>query len=257
MTRRQQGRSIGRDPRQIPAGVARKLGHYVYAYVDPFTDRVFYIGKGTGRRALDHLGGATNRKTEREIRRIRSRGAEPRVDIVVHGLPDSKMALRVEAAVIDAVGRRDLTNAVRGWGSVGYGRQALEDLLTQYHRRKVRIHEPSVLIKIPQLYRPGMPDAELYDATRGVWRIGVRRERAKYAFAVFEQVVREVYEIEAWFPAGRTFSTRSARGLAARDRWEFVGRLARRSIRKRYLGAHVGNYFRGSSSAFVYVNVDE
>ncbi len=40
-----------------------------------------------------------------------------------------------------------------------------------------------------------MTPAELYDATRASWKVGARRESAKYALAVFEGIVREVYEI--------------------------------------------------------------
>ena len=35
----------------------------------------------------------------------------------------------------------------------------------------------------------------LYEATRGVWKVGERREYAHLALAVFEGVVREVYAI--------------------------------------------------------------
>jgi hypothetical protein len=46
-----------------------------------------------------------------------------------------------------------------------------------------------------------MTPVELYDATRGVWRVNPSRHKAKYAFAVYEGIVKEVYEIKAWFPA--------------------------------------------------------
>jgi uncharacterized protein len=41
-----------------------------------------------------------------------------------------------------------------------------------------------------------LPD-ELYEATHGWWRVGSRREKARYAMAVSHGVVRVVYEIDA------------------------------------------------------------
>ena len=46
---------------------------------------------------------------------------------------------------------------------------------------RVTVTEPALLIRIPKHYRPGMSHVELYDATRGVWRVGSKRERARLA----------------------------------------------------------------------------
>jgi uncharacterized protein len=98
---------------------------------------------------------------------------------------------------------------------------------------------------------------ELYDATRASWKIGERRETVKFAFAVFEGIVREVYEITAWFRSGSTFNTRWPRRRDTRtDRWEFVGRIADDRIRNRYVDRFVGRYFaRGAQNPIAYVNV--
>jgi hypothetical protein len=69
----------------------------------------------------------------------------------------------------------------------------------------VQIDEPAMLFRISRTYRPGMSDAELYEATRGIWVVpGPRRDNAKYAMAVYQGVVREVYRIDGWYPAGTT-----------------------------------------------------
>ena len=39
----------------ITPDIANALGFYVYAYIDPRDESVFYIGKGVGARATDHL----------------------------------------------------------------------------------------------------------------------------------------------------------------------------------------------------------
>jgi hypothetical protein len=119
-----------------------------------------------------------------------------------------------------------LTNEVRGWRSSRYGRTPIEELIALYRRRPVRVQEPSILIRLTGLYRPQMTASELYGATRASWKVGPKRERAKYALAVFEGIVREVYEITQWSPGGSTFNSRDPRGVRASDRWEFVGRLA-------------------------------
>jgi uncharacterized protein len=153
---------------RIPRAVTERLGHYVYGYVSPRSGQITYVGKGQGQRALAHL--------------LRLRGQ--RVDILAHGLPDEATAFAVEAAVIDALGLHRLTNRVRGQGSSRFGRVPLSDLVIRYRARPIDIREPSVLIRITQLFRPGMSASELYEVTRGVWVIGKRRETLKYAMAV-------------------------------------------------------------------------
>jgi len=39
----------------FPPGVKEKLLHYVYVYVDPSNDEIFYVGKGKGDRCFAHL----------------------------------------------------------------------------------------------------------------------------------------------------------------------------------------------------------
>ena len=35
--------------------VRKEIGHYVYLYIDPRDNTVFYIGKGQNNRVFDHL----------------------------------------------------------------------------------------------------------------------------------------------------------------------------------------------------------
>ena len=239
----------------IPREVARKLGYYVYAYVNPVDGQIFYVGKGKGRRVLSHLGDRAETRKVATIKQIRAAGKQPLLEILAHGLQSANTALQIESAIIDSLGIPLLTNQVRGWRSSLYGRAPLEELIAVYRRRPVRIQEPSILIRITDLYRPQMTATELYDATRGDWVIGPKRERAKYAFAIFQGVVREIYEIAGWFPAGLTFSSREKR-LGLPGRWEFVGRLAPQRLRRRYLNRDVSRYFkRGAQNPISYVKV--
>jgi hypothetical protein len=41
--------------------ITQALGYYVYALIDPFTKKIFYVGKGAGNnRAFDHLKASKN-----------------------------------------------------------------------------------------------------------------------------------------------------------------------------------------------------
>jgi uncharacterized protein len=169
-------------------------------------------------------------------------------------LKDEKTALRIEAAVIDLLGKGDLTNQVRGWGSGIVGRMELNDLAALYESIPVRIDEPALLIRVNQLYRYGMSNDELYDITRGVWKIGTRREKAKYAFAVYKGLVREVYQIKKWSQAGTTeYRTRTFNDVNVPERWEFTGVVAERMIRDKYVGKSIKNKMN-SRYPIAYVN---
>ena len=126
------------------------------------------------------------------------------------------------------------------------GRMAVNELVAHYTRRRATIKEPAILIRINRTYRYGIKESDLYDATRSAWKVGKRRrEKAKLAFSVFEDVVREVYQIEGWFEAGSTFNGRFEGGRAPRRarRWEFVGTIADERIRRRYVNRYVGHLF--------------
>src|SRR6516165_6723444 len=105
--------------------VGERLGYYVYLYVDPRTGEPFYVGKGQGERALAHLRDTGESSKVARVKDIQAAGLKPQIDILVHGLPSEEAALRIEAAVIDAIGPVRLTNEVRGWESGKLGRMPL------------------------------------------------------------------------------------------------------------------------------------
>ncbi len=101
--------------------------HYVYELQDPRDDTVFYVGKGTGRRAEHHEKEAINKDEEEtskleKIREIRARGQEPRI-VVIARFDTKEEAFAVEAVLIHWVyGHTDgcedstLTNRQGGHG---------------------------------------------------------------------------------------------------------------------------------------------
>src|SRR5437899_2218044 len=110
---------------KIPPEVEEQLGFYVYAYIDPRTNRAFYVGKGRAGRVLSHLTTEGESRKQALIEEIRAAGNEPRLDIVQHGIPDEESALRIEAALIDMLGLKVLTNEVHGWRHKFLGRAIL------------------------------------------------------------------------------------------------------------------------------------
>lgn len=63
-------------------------------------------------------------------------------------------------------------------------------------------------------------------------------QNAIYAYATFHGVVKEVYEIHCWVPAGTQeyFTRRLNPEHLERARWEFVRRKAPKEIRDLYVG---------------------
>lgn len=241
---------------RIPREVADHLGYYVYLYVNPFDDHVFYVGKGKGNRVLSHLEDTSESRKVEIIRSIRSLGEEPRIEILAHGLEAEREAELIETAAIDLLGVKTLTNRVRGYGSRKLGRFPLRQIIAMYRPDPAEIEEPVILIRINNTYRHHLSADELYDATRGSWAVGTRRELARYAFAVFRSVVREVYEIHKWAPGGSTFYKTDIHAEPhPSNRWEFVGEVAPSNVRKKYVDKSVARYFPPKSQNPIrYVN---
>jgi hypothetical protein len=240
----------------IPHAVQEKLGYYVYLYVNPIDNTVFYVGKGRNARAVAHLEDPSENRKADLVRRLRSLGKEPRIELLAHGLKTEEEAARLESATIDVFGLVNLTNEVRGRGSRQVGRMTLDQAIALYTAEDAVIDDPCILIRINRLYRYDMSDEELYHATRGVWRVGSRRDQARYALAVFRGVVREVYRIEQWVPAGSTHYPPAVQGdIAIPGRWEFVGERAQEGVRSKYIDKSVERYFpKGSQNPVTYVN---
>ncbi|MEA2238976.1 MAG: uncharacterized protein QOC81_3700 [Thermoanaerobaculia bacterium] len=246
----------GAEIRRIPPEVADRLGYYVYLYSDPRNGKAFYVGKGQGSRVLVHLSAEAESRKVAMLGELARAGLEPELDILAHALKDEETAFRVEAAVIDALGLDQLTNEVRGWRSIQLGRMPLRELVIYYGAKPVEVQVSALLIRINRLFRHTMSSLELYEATRGIWKLSARRTNAEFAFAVFEGVVRDVFTIDSWHRAGTTqYTTRPTDGWENSTRWEFIGRPADAETREQYVDRSVAAYFRqGQRTPVVYVN---
>lgn len=213
------------------------LGHYVYALVDPRTKTIFYIGKASANnRAFGHLKAkGDEREKEKRIQQIRAANDEPIVEILRYGLPSVKESFEVEAAIIDAIGVENLTNAVRGHG-VERGRLSAAEIERLHGSKPVQVdslRDPYMLFFINQTYSPTLTEQQLYDSIRQFWS-GVSAQtrtsdttglRYPIALGVVDSVIVRAYSVAAWFPAGTTFSSRLYSGSSSKKRWEFVGNI--------------------------------
>jgi uncharacterized protein len=206
------------------------LKFYVYGLVDPRNKKIFYVGKASANnRAFDHLKASVSESDKSsKIAEIRAAEYEPQVEILRYGLESEKLALEVEAAIIDAIGLENLANAVRGHG-VDHGRMLAQEVERLYGSTPVKVSEIQdrcMLFYIHNTYSPTLSEQEIYDCVRQFWYEVSERNRRTLAYriglGVVEGVVVRAYSIAAWFPAGTTFSSRPYIDMET-DRWEFVG----------------------------------
>ena len=248
---------------KFPTTVANALKYYVYLYSHPETKEIFYVGKGKGDRVFAHLADENETEKVHYLKELKKLGLEPNIEILIHGLADEKTALRIESAVIDLVGKDTLTNRQSGWKSALYGRMTIEQIVASYDKQKVDVEEPSIFIRINKAFRYSMSETELYDFTRGQWKLSAERARhAKYAFSIYGGLIQEVYRVVDWYEAGQTYSIRQESQNVDRHkadkisgRYEFIGNFAEPEIRQKYKYKSVEHYFKqGSMNPILYVN---
>jgi uncharacterized protein len=238
--------------------MTEKLKSYVYAYIDPSNDEVFYAGKGKDNRAFSHMADTSETRKVKRIEKIRGRGRPPRIEILRYGLTDDQATL-VEATVIDTLGLINLTNEKRGQHSQSFGRVWTEELRRTMEARPARFSRKhkAILIVVNKLYRSGMSDQELLEATCGIWKVEKRREKAKIAMAVYQGIIHEVYHIEKWHKAGThiKYTTRDPSGFRRSRRWEFEGRRAG-GLYRGYVGKSVRRRLgKRNQNPIRYVNI--
>ncbi len=219
-----------------------KLKSYVYAYckIDKDNRRIpIYIGKGKLDRCLSHLDNLDDVDNQRNIR-IKNLIEENKlgIDILAHGL-DDKTALKIESVCIDLMGIDELENEIKGHGD-NVKRVPLNELTNIVLDVSVKVapEHTGVAIIINNTYKATFGDLELFETTRGIWRKGLKTiaRDSKYAYACFNEIVKEVNEIHSWIPAGtQQYFTRKITS-EHKDKWEFIGKIAPDNIRELYVG---------------------
>lgn len=225
------------------------LKYYVYVYSDPDTKKPFYVGKGKGNRVFSHLNNNSESEKAQKINEILEKGKKPIIEILAHGL-DEETALKVEAAAIDLIGIKNLTNRQRGHESSSYGKIEVSLLDARYSHEKLDsndIIDNIMFIRINKRYRNDMTPMEIYEATRGYWKLKLENARkVDYVLSVYDGMVLEVYEVAEWFPALSTYMDRPGKTSPEelQGRYEFVGKIADDDIRKRYADKSVSDFFK-------------
>jgi len=239
--------------KKFSSDIIKKLKYYVYLLSDPDTGEIFYVGKGNKNRVFSHFVDKVINEKTKKIADIKAMGNEPKVEILVHGVEDEITIKKIEAAIIDLIGKNMLTNKVGGYESFDFGRMDLAQITAKYSSKQADIKEKVILIKLTDTFRYNMDPIELYDYTRGIWMVGSRREKADYAFAVYDGVIQETYR----YKAHTTFSTRITAESWKKfsdKRWEFVGDISA-LMQKKYKYKSVVDYYKqGARNPIRYVN---
>ena len=182
--------------------------YYVYGLIDPRTNQIFYIGKGTGNRVFEHEKESLNSPNSdklklKTISEINALGLDVKKIIINSNLTETE-AFAAEAALINAfnyVSGAKLTNIVAGHHSAEA--LSVEDFEKIYGAEELReedVKHKILVIKINKLYRRNMSDDELYDSVRGVWRASMNNARsATYVFGVYNSLIVAVYKPTRWY----------------------------------------------------------
>jgi hypothetical protein len=124
-------------------------------------------------------------------------------------------------------------------------------------RNESFIDDPVIAICINEQFPHCRNAEDVYTCTRCLWRLKKERaEAARYAFAVYKGEIKEVYEIEKWQAATKSFRDFWISKLRSQGRiinaaehigrYEFSGHLAPDRIRKKYLGRTIPRRHKGN-----------
>lgn len=243
---------------ELSVNSQEQLGAYVYALVDPRSDKVFYVGKGNGNRVFDHCNFALKEDQEslklNLIREIIEEGLDVKHYIIRHKLSDAE-ALIVESVLIDFLTYPEfnnesmLTNIVSGHHQWDRGIKTVGEIEAIYDCKQISPDpkDHMLLVSLNKTYdlaRKRNDDIDLYEITRRAWIVAkYKAKQVNYVLGIHRGIVRSVIKVKdySWEKDGKN-----------KDRCAFVGELVEDSP---YLNKKVDDYPFGSGGAITYINI--
>lgn len=221
-----------------------KLGYYVYALVNPLTDKVFYIGKGIENRVFSHklevLESTSQLESLKkiEIKQILDANLDIQHVILRHGLSE-KEAFLVEACLIDYHNftHHKLTNEVSGHKSGFYGIKTADELIRQYNAPKLeQLYHNVIIININRRYAKAKnSNQSIYEATKESWVINERKtQEVEYALAEFQGIIIGVFKVNDWYSV-------KTEDNKINKRWGFNGEEAADKLKNLYLNKSIAH----------------
>lgn len=182
--------------------------YYVYGLIDPRTNQIFYIGKGSGNRVFEHEKESQNSPNSdklklKTIHDIKSLGLSVRKIIINSNLTESE-AFAAETALINAfnyVSDIGLTNIVAGHHfAEALSVKDFEKIYGAEELSKDDVKHKILVIKINKLYRRNISANELYDSVRGIWRASMNSAQSvDDVFGVYNSLIVAVYKPTKWY----------------------------------------------------------
>lgn len=208
--------------------------YYVYGLIDPRTDSLFYIGKGTENRVFQHvIESGKNPETEKAklkiIKDIEASNSSVKQVLINWGLTESE-AYAAEASLInlvDYISFGTLTNAVFGHHSSGC--MTVEEIEREYGAEPLSLEDfkhKILIIKINQSYNRKMSEEEVYDIVRGNWRASMERaKQAEYVLGIYRNLVVSCYKPIRWYRVGECDISKIPRHQELSELWKVKNRI--------------------------------
>ena len=193
------------------AKVLEKLGYYVYALIDPFDNKIFYVGQGTNNRVFEHFSEAENclnsTKTFNQLSSkvirildIWKNTEDVQWLILAHKLPiDNNVSDYVESAIVDGLAESQNGETLNEVSPPNSSRLLADDLdaMAAAFVNPLTPHSNVFIFPIQNTLNIGVSP---YNATRTTWAVSNNNQLLRPSFAVGlkHSISKGSFEIASW-----------------------------------------------------------